>query len=140
MNELRHEVTIDASPEVVYRHLTEREGLLRWMAVEATVEAVPGGKLSWTHENGARMIGSFVELEPPTRVVFRYGWEGDRMGVPPASTTVEVTLRSDAGSTRLTLVHRDLPTEVSADHRAGWEHFLGRLAELAPDVAGSEAD
>jgi hypothetical protein len=26
---------------------------------------VPGGRLQWTHENGATMVGRFVELDPP---------------------------------------------------------------------------
>ncbi len=131
MTELRYQITIDATPDVVFRHLTEREGLLRWMAVEATADPVPGGELRWTHENGATMVGRFVELEPPDRVVFRYGWEGDRMGLPPEASTVEVTLTGHGGATHLELIHRDLPAGTVDEHRHGWQHFLGQLAALA---------
>jgi len=134
MTELRYEITIDTAPEVVFRHLTERDGLLRWMAVEATVDPVPGGDLTWTHENGATMVGRFVELEPPDRVVFRYGWEGDRMGLPPAASAVEVTLTAQGGSTHLVLVHRDLPAESADDYRHGSKHLLVQLADLLPLV------
>lgn len=141
MTELRYEITIEASPEVVFRHLTEREGLLAWMAVDATVDPVPGGALTWTHENGATMVGRFVELEPPRRVVFRYGWEGDRMGLAPEASTVEVTLSPVDGATRLQLSHRDLPTDSAPDHREGWQYFLGRLADVgrAAERGGPEA-
>jgi len=27
--------------------------------------------------------------------------------------------------------HRDLPADAFGDHRAGWEHYLDRLAALA---------
>ncbi len=126
--ELHYETTIEASPEVVFRHLTERDGLLRWMAVQAEADPTPGGVLRWTHENGATMAGRFVELDPPTRVVFRYGWEGGLLGLPPESSTVEITLTSvgDA-TTHLELVHRDLPPAAAADHEVGWRHFLGVL-------------
>jgi uncharacterized protein YndB with AHSA1/START domain len=69
----RHEVTIEAVASVVYRHLTQVEGLLKWMAVDAVADPVPGGELKWTHANG--MIGRFVEPIPSRRIVFTYGWE-----------------------------------------------------------------
>ena len=130
MNLVSYEITIDASANVVYRHLTERAGLLRWMAVEAVVEPTPGGELRWTHENGATMIGRFVELVPDRRVVFRYGWQDDLMGVPPESTTVEIDLAEEQGRTTLVLVHRGLAADHRQDHADGWQHFLGRLAAL----------
>lgn len=130
--ELRYEVEIEARPEVVFRHLTERDGLLRWMAVEVEADVRPGGILRWTHENGATMVGRFVELDPPTRVVFRYGWEGGLLGLEPESSTVEITLGSigDDAVTRLELVHRDLPPSSAAEHEVGWRHFLGALGGL----------
>ena len=130
MTELRHEITIHATAEVIYRHLTEREGLLRWIGIEATANPVPGGDLTWTHENGATMIGRFIELEPPTRLVFTYGWEDNLMGIPPASTTVEIQLQEDAEHTLLVLTHRGLDEKTSAEHQAGWEHFLTKLGQL----------
>ncbi len=129
MNELRYEIEIEADPEVIYRHLTEREGLLRWIASDAVADPVPGGALCWTHHNGAVMEGRFVELEPPTRVVFRYGWRDDLMGVPPESTTVEILLNHRGHRTVVTLIHRDLPPAAAPDHRRGWVHFLGQLAD-----------
>lgn len=127
MTELRYEITIEAPAEAVFQLLTERDGLLRWMAVEAEVDPVAGGVVRWTHENGATMVGRFVELEPPNRLVFTYGWEGGLMGVEPESTTVEITLVGDGPTTQVQLAHRGLPAEVADDHRAGWGHFLGRL-------------
>ncbi len=136
MSELHYEISIEAPPAVVFQHLTEREGLLRWMAVEASADPVPGGELRWTHENGATMLGRFVELEPPTRVVFRYGWADDLMGLAPEASTVEITLTDDDGSTHLQLVHHDLPEESSDDHRTGWAHFLGRLGAAVTAARG----
>jgi uncharacterized protein YndB with AHSA1/START domain len=130
----KHRVVLDAPASEVYRHLTTVEGLLRWIAVEAVVEPVPGGRLQWTHENGATMVGRFIELDPPRRIVIAYGWKDDLMGVPPESTTVEIELEEHEGRTTLTLVHRGIPPEVMADHHRGWVFFMGRLErELAGD-------
>lgn len=125
-----HRITIAAPATIVYELLTTADGLVAWMAVDAVAEPVPGGRLRWTHENGATMSGRFVELDPPTRVVFAYGWEGDLMGVPPESTTVEIDLMEDQGVTTLHLIHRGIPPGQVDAHRDGWEYFLGRLDAL----------
>jgi uncharacterized protein YndB with AHSA1/START domain len=133
-----YEVAIAAPPAVVYRYLTTVDGLKRWIAAEALVEARVGGTLRWTHENGATMVGRFVELDPPHRLVFTYGWENDLMGLPPEASTVEIVLEDHAGSTILRLTHRDVPPDAVEDHRRGWIYFLGRLRDVAaaPDAPG----
>jgi uncharacterized protein YndB with AHSA1/START domain len=131
-------IVLEAPAAVVYRYLTTAEGLLRWMAVEATADPVPGGHLQWTHENGATMQGRFLEVDPPRRLVIAYGWRNDLMGVPPESTTVEIQLVEDErGWTTLTLVHRGIPPGVLPDHRYGWNFFLERLRQ---SLAGSTTD
>ncbi len=133
MTELRYEITIRARAEVIYRHLTERDGLIRWMGIDASAHPVPGGDLTWTHENGATMIGRFIDLEPPTRVVFAYGWKDELMGLPPESTTVEIDLQEEAGHTLLVLTHHGLDESNAPNHEAGWDHFLTKLDRLLAD-------
>ena len=123
------EVTIAAPAEVVWAHLTTAEGLVRWVGPEATVDPVPGGVLRWTHQDGASVVGRFLELVPHRRVVFSYGWEDGRMGVPPESTVVEIDLDEHDGATTLRLVHRGLPPETVEDHQRGWAWFLGALRD-----------
>ena len=127
-----HERRIDAPPEVVYACFTEPEELCGWLAVGAEVDARPGGEVSWTHEDGRRVVGRFVELVPHRRIVFTYGWADGWLGVPAGSTRVEVDLEADGAGTRLRLTHRDLELEAEERHRAGWAHFLGRLESWAP--------
>jgi uncharacterized protein YndB with AHSA1/START domain len=124
-----YELTIAAPAEVVWAHLTTAEGLVRWVGPEATADPVPGGELRWTHPNGATVVGRFVELVPYRRVVFTYGWEDGRMGVPPESTTVEIDLAEEDGLTTLRLTHRGLPPGAVADHEQGWRYFLGVLRD-----------
>ena len=59
--------------------------------------------------DGIEARGEFVELDPPHRLVFTWGWQ-DNPVVPPGSTTVEVTLQAIDDGTLVRLVHRGLPT------------------------------
>jgi uncharacterized protein YndB with AHSA1/START domain len=124
-----HEVTIAAPVEVVWAHLTTAEGLVRWIGPQATADPTPGGALRWSHPNGATVVGRFVEVVPYRRLVFTYGWEDGRMGVPPGSTTVEVDLIERHGATTVLLVHHGLPPETVRDHQRGWTYFLGELRD-----------
>jgi uncharacterized protein YndB with AHSA1/START domain len=133
-----YEVTIAATVDVVWAHLTTAAGLVRWVGPQATADPVPGGALRWTHPNGATVVGRFLELVPHRRLVFSYGWEDGRMGVPPESTTVEIDLAENAGATTLRLVHHGLPPEAVDDHERGWTYFLDILRDtLARGAGGS---
>jgi uncharacterized protein YndB with AHSA1/START domain len=126
---VRQEVVIDADVTTVYRHLTERNGLLRWIAVDAVSDARPGGEVRWVYQNGAVMSGRYTELDPPRRPVFTYGWEDGRLGLPPGASLVEIDLVERDGKTTLSLLHRDLPEESGEAHLEGWVYFLGLLRD-----------
>ncbi len=124
-----YSVHIDAPAEVVFDMFTDGDLLTEWMAREAKVDPNPGGQFRWVYENGDVVVGRFVEIDRPRRIVMRYGWETPvSRGIPPSSTEVEITFQDDAGATLLRLVHRGLPPAELATHRAGWEYFIGRLA------------
>ena len=126
------EIEIAATPETVFAFLIDQEKLLRWQGVSATLDPRPGGiyLVNVTGRDIAR--GEFVEVVPHSRVVFTWGWEADGNPVPPASSTVEITLTPAGSGTRLRLVHRDLPNEdARKGHAEGWEHYLDRLASVA---------
>jgi len=124
-----YELTIAAPAAVVWEHITTAAGLVRWVGPDAVADPVPGGELRWTHPNGATVVGRFLELVPHRRVVFSYGWEDGRMGVPPESTTVEIELVEAEGATTLRLTHHGLPPAAVDDHERGWAYFLGILRD-----------
>ena len=121
---------IAAPPADVYAYLTDSVRWARWQGEAAEVEPVPGGRFRMTMANGATAEGRFVQLVPDSRVVFTWGWRGDEV-VPPGSSTVEIELAPDGDGTLLRLTHRDLPPEQRPIHRAGWDHYLPRLATVA---------
>jgi uncharacterized protein YndB with AHSA1/START domain len=125
-------LVINAPLEHVFDHLVDPELFGLWMAAGATLDPLPGGIVSWTHPNGDTVSGRFVEVDPPRRLVFTYGWERAEVQIPPGSTTVEIDLYAqDDGSTLVTLVHRGLDEAAADAHSGGWAHYIGRLRRVA---------
>jgi uncharacterized protein YndB with AHSA1/START domain len=125
------QITIAAPPEVVFAYFIDPDKLVRWLGSKAELEAKPGGNF-WVDMNGRDVVsGSYVEVTPPTRVVFTWGWELGGAPVAPGSSTVEVTLTPEGDGTLVRLVHRDLPDPTVPSHDEGWTYKLGRLAILA---------
>jgi uncharacterized protein YndB with AHSA1/START domain len=134
-----YSISIDAPIDLVYDMLTDADLLTEWMAVAADVNHRPDGAFRWVYENGDIVVGRFMELDPPHRLVLAYGWERPvTRGIPPGSTVVEITLEEDRGSTLLRLVHRGLPAAELVSHRHGWEFFLGRLKSKLAGTASIE--
>src|SRR4051794_15922413 len=69
------EVIVRATPEVVYRHLTEPALLQRWFAKGAPVEAVPGGRVWIPHPHGQANVGRVVTVGPPHLLRFTWSFE-----------------------------------------------------------------
>jgi len=118
---------IAAQPETVFPYFTDPDRYALWMGSDATIEPEPGGSYSIRMRDGIEAAGEFIEVDPPRRVVFTWGWTHDR-AVPPGSTRVVVTLQREHGGTRVVLRHHDLPDDGQRDHhRRGWELYLDRL-------------
>lgn len=136
---IEHVVRIDAAPETVWTFWTDPARLCEWWGVEADAVAEPGGTFRVVMDGGTPVMrGEYVELDPPHRLVFTFGWEGHDPGEPlaPGSTRVEVTLEPDADATVLTLRH-ELPATHAADHAKGWAHFLdNQMTACATQVGG----
>ena len=124
-----------ATPDEVYEAWTDAASLSQWMVpivggrTEAQADARVGGALrikmfglSSQHEQPAE----YLRLERPRLVEF--SWVAD----PKAEHRSIVTVELDPigkGQTQLTLTHRMLPSEESAqNHQNGWDSGLDSLA------------
>lgn len=122
---------IRAPRDTVFAYFTDPERYTRWMGYDADLDARPGGIYRVHVVEGSVARGEFVEVEPPERVVFTWGWEGNPM-VPPGSSRVEVTFRTDGDETLVRLVHSGLPDPAAMGlHREGWTLYLDHLVEIA---------
>lgn len=123
---------IAAAPATVFAFFTDRERWTRWQGVDGDIDATPGGVFRVRMPGAQVAAGRFVEVVPPRRIVFTWGFEGDDSPVPPGSTTVVVELEADGSGTLLRLTHGGLtPAPVAEHHRQGWELYLDRLRTRA---------
>jgi uncharacterized protein YndB with AHSA1/START domain len=129
--DVEQEIRIDASPETVFSYLTDPARMVQWKGSQATLDPRPGGIYRVEVNDRAIARGEYVEVTPPSRIVFTWGWEGEANPVPPGSSRVEIDLLPDGDGTILRLRHRDLPEEARAAHADGWRHFLARLEQAA---------
>src|SRR3712207_9128929 len=90
---IRREMTIAASPETVWECLVDPEKATRWMGQSADFDPRPGGQYRVEVIPGEVALGEFVELDPPRRLVWTWGWqEGSTSEVRAGSTTGEIGL------------------------------------------------
>jgi uncharacterized protein YndB with AHSA1/START domain len=123
------EQTYAAPAERVYAYFTDPELLVRWfcpnpdLPTTAELDVQPGG--GWRVEMGDWVVGgSYVEVEPPSRLVFTFDWEDDDEG----ATTVTVQITPEGDATRLVLEHEEYANDSA--HEEGWLLTLARLDGL----------
>lgn len=124
---IEKELFIDAPPEEVFSYLTESRKYLLWMGVAVELDPRPGG-LFKVDPNGRDVIfGEFVEVIPPRRIVFTWGWNEPNHPMPAGSSRVEIDLLSQNNGTLLRLRHFGVAGTRRDRHEGGWQHYLGRL-------------
>ena len=128
---VEREIAIAASPETVWEFLVDPDKATRWMGMTASFDPRPGGEYLGAVIPGHTASGEFVELDPPRRLVYTWGWEPGEDGpnpVPPGSSTIEIELVPAGDGTTLRFRHYDLPNaEAAESHAHGWDHYLERL-------------
>src|SRR5215213_7334017 len=87
---LRHELRIEAPPEVVFAYFTDPARMVEWMGVAAVLDPRPGGTYRVEANGRDVVLGEYVEVEPPHRVVFTWGFDGSERAVRAGTTRVEV--------------------------------------------------
>jgi uncharacterized protein YndB with AHSA1/START domain len=123
---LEHRVRIQAPPDVVYAFFTDPVRHVRWMGRSAVLDPRPGGIYQVEVNDTHTVVGEYVLLDPPTSVVFTWGFQGNP-DAPPGCSKVTVTLTPDGGGTLLVLTHLGLPHPLLAGHDQGWTGYLGQL-------------
>ena len=131
---------IAASPETVFSFFTDPELYRQWQGDEAELDPRPGGifRVKMSGQSNVTAVGEYVEVEPPTRLVYTWGFKREtallevHQEVPPGTSRVELNLIPDGDGTILRLRHSGLPSETSCQfHTFGWDVTLDRLVVAA---------
>ncbi|HXD48849.1 MAG TPA: SRPBCC domain-containing protein, partial [Gemmatimonadaceae bacterium] len=97
-------VVIQASPETVFRYFTDSARWAAWWGAGSTIDARPGGRVYVRYATGDEAAGEVLEVKPPERIVFSYGYvRGTPM--PVGASRVTIDLEPLEGATRLRLSH-----------------------------------
>jgi uncharacterized protein YndB with AHSA1/START domain len=126
---VRREIQIAARPETVWEFLVDPDKATRWMGTAATLDARPGGQYRVEVLSGNIATGEFVEVDPPHRLVWTWGWTDESVSpVAPGTSTIEVELVPEGDGTLVRFTHSGLPdAEATQRHAHGWDHYLERL-------------
>jgi uncharacterized protein YndB with AHSA1/START domain len=129
MTEVHLRRTLSFPPERVWRALTDPAALAAWFwperfATVAEVDLRVGGRYRIDGPGvGMAVAGEYVAVEPPSRLVFTWRWDGEA-----DETTVTVELAPDGTGTEITIVHAGFVDDAGRDnHAKGWSDCLDRL-------------
>lgn len=126
-----------ASPDRVFHAFTQPAALREWwcppgwVAAEIEVDLRVGGayRLAMTRlDDNSRVsvVGRFLEVRPPERLVYSWRWEGAFADL--AETRVTLELRGSEHETLLLLRHENFTDPAARQqHRSGWIAACNRL-------------
>ena len=136
-DDVMHALLLPVAPEEAFEMFVDPARLVRWIGLSADLDPRPGGRFRFEVTPGRYCEGEYVAVERPHRLVLTWGWTDARMGVPPGSSRVEITLTpTDHAATLLRLVHTGLGTgDARMLHDDGWIRFLDRLRATAGESA-----
>lgn len=137
----RMSLDIAASPEDVWRALTEAGEIVRWFATAAEVVPGEGGSMTWSWGEGWDWKTRIEAWEPGRllRLVQEDARPYDIQGRPlppgaaePARVAIEFAIETDKGRTRLRMVHSGFGTGAAWDDELegiseGWQAELRSL-------------
>jgi uncharacterized protein YndB with AHSA1/START domain len=131
--EIRKSVIINASPEIVFRALTDETELTHWFSNEkAVLESQVGG--AWMLKNCRSYTGEIHTMRGKVLEIIQdkkvsYTWNLDDYPDIPETIVTWMIEPLDGGSrSQIMLVHSDLANDFD-DASSNWSYFIGRLAE-----------
>jgi uncharacterized protein YndB with AHSA1/START domain len=135
---LQRTVLIQAKPETVFRFFTDSVRWANWWGAGSTIDAHAGGKVYIRYPNGVETLGEVLEVRPPERIVFTYGYASGQP-IPPGSSRVTIRLEPDPTGTWLHLLHEFAEPGPRDQHVQGWRFQLSVFANLAANEVFANA-
>jgi uncharacterized protein YndB with AHSA1/START domain len=136
--EIKKTITVNASPEVVFRALIDETELTQWFSNERTVlEPQVGG--AWMLKNCRSDIGNIQTMRGKVLEIIQdkklsYTWNVDEYPDTPEAIVTWTIEPLDGGcSSEIILVHSDLANNDFDDTDKNWSYFIGRLVEHCKD-------
>jgi uncharacterized protein YndB with AHSA1/START domain len=128
-HQLERTILIEAPPATVFRYFTDSDRRAAWWGQGSTIDPRPGGRVFVRYPDGTEATGEVVDVDPPSRITFTYGYLKNAPG--PGESRVTITLeRAGRHGTRLRLTH-DFADPAHRDHHVqGWRYQLSLFANV----------
>jgi uncharacterized protein YndB with AHSA1/START domain len=130
--------TLPAAREEVFRAWTDADLVRQWFKPRggsspgAEMDVRVGGRYRWAMKLLGHVyyaVGEYIEVDPPKRLVFTFGWERALVRLSDSVVTVEFIERGD--ETEVVITHEQLPNRGQrALHGEGWRACLSNLDRL----------
>ena len=78
-------ILIEAPRETVFRYFTDNTRWSAWWGAGSTIDARPGGRVLIRYPNAVEATGEVVEVSPPERIIFTYGYAPPALPPPGGS-------------------------------------------------------
>jgi uncharacterized protein YndB with AHSA1/START domain len=131
-------VVIQAAPAIVFGFLTATPRWAAWWGAGSEIDARPGGRMKICYPGGTEVLGEVIEVTPPERIVFTYGYASGKM-IPPGGSRVTIELEPIGAATRLRLTHQVDDEAVRNEHVQGWRYQLSLFANVVADAVNAGA-
>jgi uncharacterized protein YndB with AHSA1/START domain len=131
-------VVIQATPATVFGFLTNTPLWAAWWGAGSEIDARPGGQMKICYPGGTEAVGEVIEVTPPERIVFSYGYASGKM-IPPGGSRVTIELEPLGAATRLHLTHELDNEPVREDHIQGWRYQLSLFSNVVADSVNAGA-
>jgi uncharacterized protein YndB with AHSA1/START domain len=135
---LERTVTIGATREIVFSFFTDSARWASWWGAGSSIQPQPGGRLQIRYPNGVEASGEVIEIAPPERLVFTFGFASG-LPMPPGASRVTIRLESVDDGTALRLTHEFADADVRDQHVQGWRYQLAVFANVVSDVVCANA-
>jgi uncharacterized protein YndB with AHSA1/START domain len=138
---LERSLLIQARRDTVFRFFTDPARWASWWGPGSTIDARPGGRVVIKYPGGVEANGEVIEVAPPERLTFTYGYA---TGTPiaPGASLVTITL-AEAGAngrdTRLELTHEFSDAAVRDEHVQGWRYQLSLFTNIVSNEVQADA-
>ena len=137
-------VDIGATIDTVFEYFTDSALWAAWWGAGSAIDARPGGRMLIRHNNGVEVTGEVLEVEPPRRIVFTYGYATGEQLPKVGGSQVTIALEPQGTSTRLHLRHAFAEVAHREGFVQGWRYQLSVFATTIADRlhagAGETAD
>lgn len=135
---VERQIVIRAPRATVFHYFTDSARWAAWWGAGSTIDPRAGGAVTVVYPNGTRAGGNVVDIDPPNRIVFTFGYEsGEPMPVGASRVTIRLVPLGDA--TRVELRHDLATAELRDLHEQGWRYQLSLFANVVQDTLHAAA-